>query len=168
MKLVLNQDYPADLDRLWAVFGQTDYPERKYRALGATAVKMMRFRATPELIEVELERTWPVSADKLPSWARAYVGDEQTMRHHTLWRRVGPKEANAELRLTPEGVPVDVRGTASIAEIDPGKTRMTLRFDVRCRIPLVGAKVAKLFAQEIEEALTADHAYTLRYLREVN
>jgi hypothetical protein len=34
MEFTITQDFPAGLDRLWAVFGRPDYPRRKYRAFG--------------------------------------------------------------------------------------------------------------------------------------
>lgn len=60
MRFNLTQDYPAGLDRLWSAFGQADYPQRKYLALGAIAVRVRRFLVTMEAIEVELERDVPV------------------------------------------------------------------------------------------------------------
>ena len=60
IELELTQDFPAGLDRLWAVFGRPDYPVKKYLALGATAVRTVRFSASAQAIDVELERDVPV------------------------------------------------------------------------------------------------------------
>jgi hypothetical protein len=166
MKLDLQQDYPGGIDRLWAVFSQPDYAERKYRSLGAKDVRMLHFVATPELIEVELERTAPVAPDKVPLWLRKLIGNEQAMHHHTVWRRLSPTRVAAELRITPVGRPVSARGTASAFELSPNRTRMVLSFDVESSVPLVGGNLAHLFAERIREALAADHAFTLRYIRE--
>jgi len=37
-------------------------------------------------------------------------------------------------------------------------------FDLVCRVPGLGAAVARLFAQQVRAALQADQAFTLRYL----
>lgn len=164
MKFSLVQEFPASLERLWSAFGQPDYPLQKYRALGSTGIRLLRFVATAELIEVELEREAPVAGDAVPGWARGFMRPTQTMRHRTRWRRVGPTQAEAELDIAPLGQPVAAHGIGSIAELGPGLTRMTLSFVVSSRLPVLGARVARLYAEQIRAALEADHAYTLRYL----
>jgi len=166
MRLKLQQDYPASLDDLWAVFSQPDYPERKYRALGATAFQLIHFSAGPRQIEVELERRAPAPMGKIPAWARPFVADEQTLRHYSQWRRLSAKKAGAELRIILAGTPVSVQGTGAIAEVSPALTRMILRFEVACRLPLVGGQVAHLVAEQIRQALEADYSFTLGYLQQ--
>ena len=166
VKLEVTQAFPAGLDRLWKVFGRPEYTEQKYRALGSSGVRVRRFDATEREIRVELERLSPVTVARVPAWARPFVGDKQSMRHATTWRRTNSKRIEAALEIDPVGQPVAARGTGEVAEIDPTHSRLTLHFDVTCRIPRLGAKVAAMYASQIEEALRADHAFTLRYLRE--
>jgi hypothetical protein len=164
MEFALIQDYPAGLDRLWAAFGRADYPRRKYRALGATAVRIDRFTATAQAIEVELERDMPVDPSRLPRWCRALVGSRQTLRQRTVWRRIGPAQATAELDISPVGMPVRAHGRAAIAESGPASTRLTLSWRVDCSAPVIGRAVERLFADQVRGALEADHAFTLKYL----
>ncbi|MGH8541129.1 MAG: DUF2505 domain-containing protein [Stenotrophobium sp.] len=165
MKLELHQEYPASLDRLWAVFGSPDYPPAKYKALGATSFEMKRFSATAGLIEADLVRKTPVNPEAVPEWALKFISAEQTVRHHTRWRRTSPTEVRAELHINPQGLPVNIAGTGTICEA-AGHTRMDLSFDIDCKIPLLGGKIAKLFAEQIRQALVDDHAFTLRYLKQ--
>jgi hypothetical protein len=166
VKLEVRQAFPAGSERLWTVFGKPDYTERKYRALGSTEVRIRRFDATAREITVELERLSPVAIDAVPQWARPFVGKRQAMRHATVWRRTGAKRIDAELEIDPVGQPVAAHGTGEVVEIDPAHSRLTLRFDVTCRIPRLGGRVAAMYASQIEAALAADHAFTLKYLRE--
>ena len=164
MKFSLSQDFPAGLDRLWAAFGRPDYPEQKYRALGSTDIRMLRFDVAADRIEVELERKAPVAWETIPAWARRLMQREQTMRHRSRWRRIGPARIEAELDIAPLGLPVTARGSGVLVELTPGRTHMTLDFQVESALPLLGAAVARLYAAQIREALRADHAFTLRYL----
>jgi hypothetical protein len=166
VKLEVTQVFPAGLDRLWEVFGKPEYSEQKYRALGSTSVLIRRFDATPRKIVVELERLSPVAADRVPAWAGPFVGKRQAMRHATVWRRAGAKRIDAVLEIDPVGQPVAARGTGEVVEIDAARSRLTLRFDVMCGIPRLGGTVAAMYASQIEAALKADHAFTLKYLRE--
>lgn len=165
MKVEQHQDYPATLDKLWTIFGNPEYPEKKYRALGATQFRMLRSEVSSQSIEIELERVSPVTLDKIPDWARKFVKPEQTMRHHTRWKRSGA-QVQATLSVVPVGVPVTVEGTGRIQQTGTNETRVTLTFEVGCKIPLVGGKIAQLFADQLKLALEADYAYTLKYLKE--
>lgn len=167
MEFTLTQDFPVGLDRLWSAFGRADYPRHKYLALGATAVRMRRFSATAQAIDVELERDMPVDSSRLPRWSRGLVGSEQTLRHHTVWRRIGPTQATAELDIRPAGLPVRAQGTAAIDESGPESTRLRLTWRVTSGVPVIGHKVERLFADQVRNALEADHAFTLQYLRAI-
>ena len=167
MEFTLTQDYPAGLDRLWAVFGRVDYPQRKYAALGATAVRVQRFEATARVIEVDLERDVPMPAARIPAWARSLIGARQTLRHRTAWRRTGPAQATAELEISPVGLPVHAQAAGSLVQTQAGATQMRLTWRVRSAVPVLGARVERLFADQIRDALAADHAFTLRYLHEL-
>lgn len=166
MKFSLSQDFPAGLDRLWAVFGRPDYPEKKYRSLGSSDIRVLLFRVEADVIEVELERTTPVAWRTIPVWARAFLGRRQVMHHRSRWQRVSPTWVEAVLDIAPVGRRVSAHGTGSIVQLTPDLTRMTLRFTVDSGIPVLGARVARLYAKQVREALRADHAFTLRYLKE--
>jgi hypothetical protein len=164
MKVIVDQDFPATPDRLWAAFSDPDYPRAKYVALGAIDVDVRRFSATETLIEVELSRRIPVDTQKIPAFARKLVGTEQTMVHETRWRRVGPSEVLADLTITAVGRPVRMGGSARLGGRGDGASRLRFEIDVTSDVPLIGGKVEALFASQVEAALAADHGFTLGYL----
>lgn len=163
--LNMTQDFPADLDRLWAAFGSEDYPRQKYLALGATAVRMDCFSATAQAIDVELERDVPVDPRRLPSWARYLSGRQQTLRHRSAWRREGPKRVAADLHISAVGLPVQADGMGTITETSAGTSSMALSWRVASDLPLIGPKLERLFAGLMRTSLDADHAFTLHYLQ---
>src|SRR5512144_2655097 len=138
MDFSVSQDFPSGLDRLWAAFGRPDYPQQKYLALGATAVRVRTFRATTQAIEVELERDVPVDPSRLPPWARVFIGSGQTLCHRTRWRRIDPMHASAELDISPIGLPVRAHGVGTIVETAPDTTRMVLNWRVTAMLPIMG------------------------------
>ena len=142
MEFTLTQDFLAGLDCLWAAFGRADYPRLKYVALGATAVRLHRFNATAQVIDIELE---PVCV------FRRSVTD-----------RFG--SVTAELDIWPTGLPVRAQGTAAIVESGSESTRLPLTWRVQSGVPVIGDKVERLFADQVRNALEADHAFTLQYL----
>jgi len=168
MDFTLTQDFPSGLDRLWAVFGRSEYPKRKYYTLGATAFRLHRFHVTAQTIEVELERDVLVDQSRLPRWVRGMVGGRQTLRHRTRWQRVSPTRVSAELDISPISLPVRARGVGAIVEVAPGTTRMILTWHVKSPVPMIGEKVERLFADQVRAALDDDHAFTLQYLQQMN
>jgi len=161
----LTRDVPVGLERLWTALDRADYIEQKYRSLGSTSLRILKFSADAESIEVELDRQAPVTQDELPTWARVFSGKQQTMRHHTRWRRASPDRVDAELDVCAMRMLVSAKGTSSVVELSPGHSRMTLHFDVGSTSPALKSSVAQVFARQVKHALQADHAFTLDYLR---
>lgn len=166
MDFSITQDFPAGLDQLWATFSRPGYPEQKYRALGATAVRLVRFQVTDQAIEVELERDIPMKGYRMPPWVRALTGREQTIRHRTAWRRTSPAVIRAELDISPVGLPVRARGIGTLVETGKGKARMVLNWRVKASLPIMAERAEQLLADEVRRALEEDHAFTLQYLQD--
>lgn len=157
-------DFEAALARLWAVFGDPAYPLAKYRALGASSVRLERFDVSPTAIAVELERVVPVDRARLPVWCRPLVGARQTLRHRSEWRRVAPATVSASLEIAPHGLPVRAEGHGTITELDGAHSRMEVRWQVTSALPALGGRVEQLFADQLRDALAADHDFTAGYL----
>lgn len=164
MKFSLSQDFPVSLDVLWPVYGSPPYLEAKYKSLGSTNLRLLEADTDAAAINVVLERTISPDLQGVPDWARKLVARDYVMRHENRCRRSSPQQASVSLVIKPLGSPVDIHGRGSLAETTPGQTRLSLEFEVECRIPLVGKKVAELFAGKIREALAEDHDFTLAYI----
>lgn len=165
MEFDLTQDFPVSLDRLWAALGRADYVEQKYRRLGSTSLRILKFRADATSIEIELERQAPVAKGELPIWVRVLAGTQQAMRHHTRWRRVSPRQIDAELDIRAVGTPVGAKGIGTVVELSPAHSRMTLHFDAASTAPALKSSLARVFSRQVKRALQADHAFTLDYLQ---
>lgn len=163
-----SDEYPADLDRLWAVFGAPAYAVEKYRALGSDDVRVTRFDASPQSIVVELERRVAADRAALPPWARPLVASPQTLRHRSTWRRLDRATVAATLEIRPVALPVRARGVGRITASPVGSARatacMTVRWRVRSPVPLLGPRIETLWADRLRDALDADHAFTVHYL----
>jgi hypothetical protein len=165
MQFDLTQDFPVGLDRLWAALGRADYVERKYRSLGSTALRILKFSADAQSIEVELDRRAPVAQGELPLWARVASGRQQALHQRTRWRRASPDRVDVALDIRAPALRVGAAGTGSVVESSPGHARMTLHFEVSSTMPALRATVAELFSRQVQHALRADHVFTLGWLR---
>jgi hypothetical protein len=166
VKFNLAQDFPVGLDTLWPVYGSPPYLEAKYRTLGAHRIDIKEALTDEQAIFVVLERTIAPDLKGVPDWARKLVGRDYVMRHENRCRRLTASTSSVSLSITPLGSPVTIKAVGSLNEVATGQCRLALEFDVGCSLPLVGKKVAELFAGKIREALQEDHDFTLEYIRQ--
>lgn len=160
----VTQSYSAGIGRLWAVLGTREYVERKYHALGSTALSVLRFDVDERCIEVELERSAPVVADALPAWAGALVGHRLVMRQRSRWLRVDAARVDVLLEIRMAARPVRAEGVGRLVERSLECSELTLEFQATCAIPVVGDEVSRLFAQAVRQVLEEDFAFTVDYL----
>ena len=164
MKFNLSQDFPVSLDVLWPVYGNSDYLVAKYTALGAHTIRIIESLTDEKAIAVVLERSIAPDLRNVPDWARKLVARDYVMHHENRCQRRSPQEAVVSLRIKPLGSPVDISARGTLAETGRSHTRLELEFEVQCSIPIVGKKVAEIFAAKIREALREDHDFTLDYI----
>jgi hypothetical protein len=164
MKFSLSHDFPVSLDVLWPVYGDATYLEAKYKALGSTHLRILESVVTEKQINVVLERTVSANINGIPDWAQKMISHDYVMRHENHCERPTPHQALVSLHITPLGSPVNIHGRGSLSEPAPGKTHLALTFEVECRIPVLGKKIAGLFAEKIKEALNEDYEFTVGYI----
>lgn len=166
MKAGFSQDYPATPERLWQVFGQPDYPHRKYQAQGITAYQVRKFDARPDCISLDVERTLSVPLHRIPHFAQRFMHPEQTLHYLSTWRRNGQGQADFDLEIVAAGLPLHITGKGELRLVGNSASRLSIEFDVKVSVPLIGGKVEKMVASFIEKSFHDDHAFTLQYLAE--
>jgi Protein of unknown function (DUF2505) len=159
----LEHSCPADLDRLWATLGRPEHVECKYAALGSTNLRILAFDADEHVINVVLERQIRAPDGALPAWARPVFAGSQVLHHRTRWARVDARSASVELKIWPLGAPVRAYGHGAVIELSDGSTQMKMHVGVQCGVPIIGTRVAELFANQLKQALGQDHSFTLSY-----
>lgn len=164
MKAGFQQDYPAGIDRLWRVFGQPDYPQRRYRAQGVTAYELRRFATTPTTIDLDMLRTLTIPPHKIPTLVQKLLPTEVTLHYVSHWRRSAADRADFDIDITAESLPVQVKGQGRLTQLAEDCSRLAIDVDIDVHVPLLGHKLEKLLAAQIEKAFRDDHAFTLNYL----
>jgi len=97
--------------------------------------------------EVTLDRTLPA---ELPSFARALVGDQLTVRERRSWGEPGPDGTRTgAFSATVDGAPVQVNGSLLLAADGAGGSELTIDGAVSARVPLVGGKVEALVLEQL-------------------
>lgn len=164
LKAGFQQDYPATPGKLWQVFGQPDYPRRKYQAQGITAYKVRHFEASSNRISLDLERTLSVPMHHIPPFAQRFVHPEQTLHYGSHWHRDAAGHATFDLDILAPGLPLKISGKGELRQTGTDTSRLSIEFDVQVPVPLLGGKIEKRVATFIEQSFREDHAFTLEYL----
>jgi hypothetical protein len=166
MKLSLQQAYPASINTLWKVFGDPDYPHKKYHALGITRYEVHQLDVSANTISLDMTRTLNIPLDRAPAFVQKLLHPEQALRYISHWQLTSPESASFDLKIVPQGLPVTINATGSLVQPDSNTSTMTLTFDIAANVPFLGGKIESLIAQQLEKSYHSDHAFTLRYLEE--
>ncbi|WP_299697057.1 DUF2505 domain-containing protein [Hydrocarboniphaga sp.] len=159
MKFTSELKYPKPVDVVMKMFTDPAYFERKYQALevsdfavtqhvaGDSFSLRYRFRAAGET--------------RVPDFARKLIGDAIRVGQVDAWhvsRRVGT--IDIEIGGAPASVHADMK-----LEADSAKTSvLKLDWQVRCGIPLIGGKIEKLIAGDVQRRTAADGQVSIKLL----
>jgi len=100
-------------------------------------------------ITVSREKTVDV-----PAFARIAVGNVSRAVESSFWRQDGQKW-HAEYTIEVSGLPVKVQGKSMLSPTAKG-CHYTSTFETNARIPLIGGRIASLFADGLVEQLLAN------------
>jgi hypothetical protein len=107
---------------------------------------------------VTIEQVRP--AADIPSFARAFVGDEIVIVQKESW--TSPTSADLEIQIP--GKPGEAVGTLTLTESGATTTEV-VELAVSVRIPLVGGKVEGLIRDMVGAALDVEHRVGVEWLR---
>ncbi|MFC7504285.1 DUF2505 domain-containing protein [Nocardioides sp. CPCC 206347] len=147
-RLLHTMVYDAPADAVAAMLSDASFREEVCTNQRATAFNV-KVDGDVTSKDVRIEMTQPT--DRVPSFAKKIVGAETTILQTEKWS----SPTHGDVHITIPGKPGEMRGTATLVEVD-GVTTETVDLQVTVKIPLVGGKVEELIAKLIGSALRAE------------
>ena len=98
-------------------------------------------------------------ADRIPGFARKFVGDEINLVQTELWSDMETGTVEVEI----PGKPGQMSGTIMLREAG-GTTTETVVMQIKVGIPLIGGKIEALIADLLRKALRAENTAGRTYL----
>lgn len=147
-RLLHTMVYDAPADAVAAMLSDASFREEVCTNQRATAFNV-KVDGDVTSKDVRIEMTQPT--DRVPSFAKKIVGAETTILQTEKWSSL----THGDVHITIPGKPGEMRGTATLVEVD-GVTTETVDLQVTVKIPLVGGKVEELIAKLIGSALRAE------------
>ncbi len=155
-------DYPVSLERVFAIFGQEEFHQQKFAALGDQRIEILECAADDEgALRIRTRREIPL---KLPRVAQKVLGSVNRVLSEAVWMPASAQgERLGHWSIEAVGRPVELSGTMCLAPREGGcVNRITGQIAVKVR--LVGGVVAKLLVKDATRALEKEFAFTRDYL----
>lgn len=147
-RLLHTMVYDAPADAVAAMLSDAAFREEVCTNQRATAFDV-RVDGDVDAKEVRIEMTQPT--DRVPSFAKKIVGDSTTIVQTESWS----SPTSGDILVTIPGKPGEMRGTATLVEVD-GVTTETVDLQVSVKIPLIAGKVEQLLAKLLGSAMRAE------------
>lgn len=164
MKVERHRDYPVSAKQLMEALTSRHFFEARFSMSGIDDFHFEAFEETDRGLLIRVLRDMELKADKVPSFARRFLGRSYTLVQEFVWTERQTLPYRAEYRFGLGDIPVTVHGEIELEEHD-GQARQHYRVSVESRVPVIGRKLAELVGARVEKALDSDYRGTLKYLR---
>lgn len=151
MALTSTASLPATVDRVVALFSSEDFVRQVSEAAGGTLVSFKLDGDVSSEFQTVAARSVP--SDRLPDFARKFVGATLTMNQQEKWSAPagdGSREVNITARIS--GAPVEAEIVQTLTA-DGEQTTIEMRGTVSSNIPFFGEKIARAAEPAIGKAL---------------
>ena len=155
MKFQKRLEYNKSSDAVIKMFGDAAYFERKFQLLEALAFEVLDQSTSADTFLIRMKLTFPLSVP-VPGFAKKVVGDTTTLVEEDRWN-LGAKQGT--LSIDVQGAPVKAIGQMRLVDQGGGCVN-EINWDVNCSVPLIGKKVEKLIADDIQAKGAADARVT--------
>lgn len=153
-------DYTIPCDQLLAIFSRPDFVLAKYQAQGARNIRLLREDRTGTRFSVTVARDVPVQIE-VPSFARSLVPPTITLVQTNSWD-IATRTGYLDIEF--KNMPV-ILGCAMHLEERPTGAHHTLNSDIKVNVPLIGGKLEKLLAEDLQMKFKSDTEVSLRLIK---
>jgi hypothetical protein len=141
------------------MFSDQQYFERKYQALGFTDIQVLEHEKTATRFRIKVRYTAKNDVP-VPEFAKKFIPATTVVVQQDAWdlsKMTGRIEAEIK------GAPVKVSCDMSLKDDGKGAANL-LKWNVSCGIPLIGGKIEKITADDIQAKAANDIATTRKIL----
>lgn len=145
------QQYTRPAHILLKMLADRRYYERKYAALGYQAIDVLEHEASDDRFRIKV-RFQAEPKLPLPGIARKFVSGLQTVVQEDRWDL---STSTGLLLIDLHGLPIKVSADMSLRDKPKGAVNL-LNWDIRCAIPLIGAKLEAVMLAEVQARVDSD------------
>lgn len=167
MNVVQTRTFPISAERLLALLTSQEFYISRYNILEMSGYRFKQFEQTSAGFAIDISREVEVKMDRIPAFARRFVGDKVELSTKFVWQTEGEGPYEGRYSVEMAAVPVTINGVATISALTADVCQQKIVLNIKSSLPLIGKKLVALLAERVEKVLDEDYQATLRYLEGV-
>lgn len=158
-KINLEHKFAKGVDKVWAMYGDRAFFEKKYKATGCTNIQVIDYKKTDKGFSITVKYDAKSDAP-VPDFAKKFMGETVSVTQTDSW-----DAATKTGKITTEikGAPVKVTADMKLEASGKGAVNKML-WTLSCGIPLVGGKLESILAEDVKVKSARDEAASQKLL----
>ncbi|RJS94438.1 DUF2505 domain-containing protein [Salinisphaera sp. Q1T1-3] len=136
-------DYPANV--ILEMFGDEAYYRKKYERMAGKSPEVLDVKSAGDKFSITVRHALDATNMKFPDFIKSRIGDSLYLKQTDAWQL---DQSRGRIDIDIEKAPVEIHADMHLADTDNG-SRLTLAFEIKASVPLVGGKVEKAVAGPI-------------------
>jgi len=161
MKYDERLDYEKSAETVMRMYSDRSYFERKYKDGGAWDVEILEHEKSERHFRIKCRFTMKSDAS-MPEFAKKFIGDSISVVQQDAWDL---ETLRGRLETEIRGVPVRVHADMALRPEGEGCANH-LKWSLSCAIPLIGGKLEKVVAEDLQTKSRTDYQVSRKILRD--
>lgn len=160
MNFTITHAYEKDTDTVFKVLTDESYLVKKFAATGAKNIRIPECGQHNGRFVIRRQMDLPANP---PDLLKRFVKSTNFVDAVDTWQSFDKAAKTGVFEVNVKGVPISMTGTLALKPTKKGCDYI-IAFDVKCPIPLIGGKLAKLVEDDTRANQQKDYAFTREYL----
>ncbi|MGB7755069.1 MAG: DUF2505 domain-containing protein [Salinisphaera sp.] len=157
MKFQETFDFDYSRSVILRMFGDEAYYRAKYEKMGGEP-EVIDTQSSESRFLITVRHALDATRLKFPDFVKSRIGDHLYLRQTDAWQL---DQGHGRLDIEIEKAPVQIEASMHLSEQDSG-SRLTMEFDIKASVPLLGSKIEKSVAGPISRHVQKDLKITNR------
>lgn len=159
--------FSARADSVYSAQVDPAFLKDRLKAVGGPQAELVGQKKSASGVTVRLRQGVP--ARQLPSAVRSFLSGDLVVTREEFWRGVVEGEFEGSvfegrMRAMIPGVPGEITARTRVADLAEGGSEWVATAAIRVNIPLLGAKVESLLAEQVRKLMAAETEFTGTWL----
>lgn len=155
MQTVQTKTYSQSVDEIAAAYLDADFLTSKFEDIGSRNIDVTVDVLDDDVYKVTTHREAPAD---VPRALKSVISSWNKVTQNEKWTGEDGGPYKGEIELETANVPAEMSVVIDIVDNGSGCT-CTVTTDIKCKIPLIGKKLAQFIAKESEKAVNDEYGF---------